>query len=303
MNKQKNKYILAYSFAKLIRIENLLLMALVLYVSNYYIYVKEGNALSTFYLIILTISTIFIAAGGYVINDYFDLKIDKINKPNELILEKTIHRKAGILWHLIFSITGLLGGIYLAYKTGHLSLSVIQILSIILLLLYSNILKKILILGNLTIALLAGLLPVLPYIYAKLLYPQISIITTNALLSLSAFAFFTTLIRELIKDIQDMEGDTVGKRKTIPIVWGFLASKIIAFFLLLLLIIFLLPFLIYYYFQHQYTAVMYNLTLLIFPVILTIFLLIKYQEPKKFYILSAIMKWIMLAGIIFYFIF
>lgn len=303
MNKQKNKYILAYSFAKLIRIENLLLMALVLYVSNYYIYVKEGNALPTFYLIILTISTIFIAAGGYVINDYFDLKIDKINKPNELILEKTIHRKAGILWHLVFSITGLLGGIYLAYKTGHLSLSVIQILSIILLLLYSNILKKILILGNLTIALLAGLLPVLPYIYAKLLYPQISIITTNALLSLSAFAFFTTLIRELIKDIQDMEGDTVGKRKTIPIVWGFLASKIIAFFLLLLLIIFLLPFLIYYYFQHQYTAVVYNLTLLIFPVILTIFLLIKYQEPKKFYILSAIMKWIMLAGIIFYFIF
>lgn len=303
MNKQKNKYILAYSFAKLIRIENLLLMALVLYVSNYYIYVKEGNALPTFYLIILTISTIFIAAGGYVINDYFDLKIDKINKPNELILEKTIHRKAGILWHLVFSITGLLGGIYLAYKTGHLSLSLIQILSIILLLLYSNILKKILILGNLTIALLAGLLPVLPYIYAKLLYPQISIITTNALLSLSAFAFFTTLIRELIKDIQDMEGDTVGKRKTIPIVWGFLASKIIAFFLLLLLIIFLLPFLIYYYFQHQYTAVVYNLTLLIFPVILTIFLLIKYQEPKKFYILSAIMKWIMLAGIIFYFIF
>lgn len=303
MNKQKNKYILAYSFAKLIRIENLLLMALVLYVSNYYIYVKEGNALPTFYLIILTISTIFIAAGGYVINDYFDLKIDKINKPNELILEKTIHRKAGILWHLVFSITGLLGGIYLAYKTGHLSLSVIQILSIILLLLYSNILKKILILGNLTIALLAGLLPVLPYIYAKLLYPQISIITTNALLSLSAFAFFTTLIRELIKDIQDMEGDTVGKRKTIPIVWGFLASKIIAFFLLLLLIIFLLPFLIYYYFQYQYTAVVYNLTLLIFPVILTIFLLIKYQEPKKFYILSAIMKGIMLAGIIFYFIF
>lgn len=303
MNKQKNKYILAYSFAKLIRIENLLLMALVLYVSNYYIYVKEGNALPTFYLMILIISTIFIAAGGYVINDYFDLKIDKINKPNELILEKTIHRKAGILWHLVFSITGLLGGIYLAYKTGHLSLSVIQILSIILLLLYSNILKKILILGNLTIALLAGLLPVLPYIYAKLLYPQISIITTNALLSLSAFAFFTTLIRELIKDIQDMEGDTVGKRKTIPIVWGFLASKIIAFFLLLLLIIFLLPFLIYYYFQHQYTAVVYNLTLLIFPVILTIFLLIKYQESKKFYILSAIMKWIMLAGIIFYFIF
>lgn len=303
MNQIRDKYILAYSFAKLIRIENLILMALVLYVSNYYIYSKEAVALPFYYLVVLIGSTVSIAAGGYVINDYFDLKIDKINKPDELVLEKNIHRKAGILWHLVFSTIGMLGGLFLAYKVGHLSLSIIQLSSIVLLLVYSNVLKKIFILGNLTIAVLSGLLPILPYIYSNVLYPHISILTVNALLSLSAFAFFTTLIRELIKDIQDIEGDSIGGRKTIPVLWGFFASKIIAFFLLLLLILFLIPFIVYYYVAHQYFAVAYNVGLLIIPTIITMYLLIQYQEPKKFHILSALMKFIMLSGIIFYFIF
>ncbi len=294
---------LIYSFAKLIRIENLFLMALVLYVSNHYLYSKEGVALSPYYLLILITSTISIAAGGYVINDYFDLKIDKVNKPNELILEKIIHRKAGILWHLFFSTIGLLEGIYLAFKVGHLSLSIIQFISITLLLLYSNVLKRIFILGNLAISLLSGLLPILPYLYTRMLYFHISIISTNALLSLSAFAFFTTLIRELIKDIEDIKGDSIGNRKTIPIVWGFLASKIITFFLLFLLIIFLLPFIIYYYVHHQYNAVLYNICFIVFPTVISMILLIKYQEPKQFHILSLLLKFIMLFGIVFYLIF
>ncbi len=303
MKSEKNKYIIVYSFAKLIRIENLILMSIVLYVSNTYIFKKELVSLPLSYLIILILSTIFIAAGGYIINDYFDLKIDKINKPNEVILERTIHRKAGILWHLFFSVLGLIGGIYLAYKVQHLSLAIVQLVSVFLLLIYSNVLKKIFTLGNLTISLLSGLLPILPYIYANLLYPYISIITTNALVSLSIFAFFTTLIRELIKDIQDVEGDIIGDRETIPVAWGMLPSKVIVFFLLLLLIIFLIPFTAYYYMHQQYNAVLYNVLFLIFPAIIQMFLLIYFKDPKKFYILSIIMKFIMLFGILFYLLF
>lgn len=303
MNNTKNKYLLAYSFAKLIRIENLILMSLVMYVSNHYIYRKESVALPIEYLLLLMISTLCIAAGGYIINDYFDLKIDKINKPQEVVLEKSIHRKAAILWHLIFSTIGILAAILLAFKVGALRMMIIQIASTFLLLIYSNVLKKIFILGNLTIAVLSGLLPILPYMYANLMYPQISILTTNALLSLSAFAFFTTLIRELIKDIQDIEGDSIGGRKTIPVVWGFLAAKIISFFLILLLIIFLIPFIVYYYIHQQYAAVWYHILLLILPAIILIILLIQYQEPKKFAILSIIMKLIMLMGILFYLLF
>lgn len=301
--KNKNKYTLLYSFAKLIRVENLILMALVLYISHQYILNKEQVSLPSNYLILLIVSTIFIAAGGYVINDYFDIKIDKINKPDEMVLEKNIHRKAAILWHLFFSFLGLMGGLYLAFKIGHLSIVIIQIISILLLLVYSNILKRIFILGNLTIALLSGFLPLLPYIYVKLLHTQISVITLNAIISLSAFAFFTTLIRELIKDIEDMEGDKVGNRKTVPVVWGFLVSQVIVFFLLLLLIIFLIPFIVYYGLNHQYNALLYNLIFLILPAVVVIILLIAFNQPKQFRILSLLLKLIMLSGIIFYLIF
>lgn len=303
MKSNKNKYLLIWSFAKLIRLENLVLIGIVIFVSHQYIYNKEHIALPSNYLLILIASTIFIAAGGYIINDYFDIKIDKINKPDEIILEKSIHRKAAILWHLFFSSLGLIGGIFLAYKVGHLSVSLIQILSILLLLFYSNVLKRIFILGNITIALLSGLLPLLPYFYIKFLFPKISIITLNALISLSAFAFFTTLIRELIKDIQDIQGDEQGGRKTIPVVWGFLSSKIIVFFLLLLLVIFLIPFVVYYYIQKEFKAVWYHLFFLILPSIASMILLIYFQKPKQFYYLSLILKLIMLAGIIFYWTF
>ncbi|GAB4449984.1 MAG: geranylgeranylglycerol-phosphate geranylgeranyltransferase [Bacteroidia bacterium] len=278
-------------------------MSIVLYISNLYIFKKEQVALPHNDLLILILSTIFIAAGGYVINDYFDLKIDKINKPDEVILEKNIHRKAAILWHLFFSIAGLIGGIYLAYCYHHLSLSIIQLTSIFLLLIYSIILKKIFILGNISIALLAGLLPILPYIYSNIIFPQISIITTNALVSLSAFAFFTTLIRELVKDIEDIEGDKNGGRQTVPVVWGFLASKIIVFFLLLLLVIFLIPFVVYYFVQKNYNAVIYHIFFLILPAIIGMILNILFQQPKQFRILSILLKLIMLSGIIFYWIF
>lgn len=301
--KYKDKYILLYSFARLIRLENLLLMALVIYIANEYIYRKEHYALPQNYLIALILSTISIAAGGYVINDYFDLKIDKINKPDEIILEKNIHRKAAIIWHFLFSVAGFIGGMYLAYNANHLSLSVIQLISILLLLFYSNVLKKIFILGNITIAFLAGLLPILPYIYAKFLNPGISLITTNALLSLSAFAFFTTLIRELIKDIEDIKGDKIGQRKTIPVVWGFLVSKVIIFFLLLLLIIFLIPFNIYYFIHHQTNEIIYNILFLIIPAFLSMLLTIYFKTPRQFHTLSIIMKLIMLFGILFYLIF
>lgn len=299
----KKKHHIIYSFVKLIRIENLLLMALVLYVSNQYIFHKESFALTSTDLMILILSTTFIAAGGYVINDYFDLKIDKINRPESVVIEKTIHRKAAILWHLFFSAAGIAGGIFLAFRAGHLSLSAIQLFSIIVLLIYPVILKKIFIAGNITIAVLSGLLPILPYIYVNVMNPSVSILTAHALLSLSAFAFFTTLIRELIKDIEDMTGDAAGNRKTIPVVWGLLASKIIAFFLMVLLIIFLIPFVVYYYIQHQTQALMYNILLLIFPSIISIVLILIFNEPKKFGIVSVILKLIMLSGIVFYLIF
>ncbi|GIV27738.1 MAG: prenyltransferase [Bacteroidia bacterium] len=303
MKEKKSKYTLLYLFAKLIRIENLIMIALVLYVANDYIIRKEGVGLPMSYLIVLILSTTFIAAGGYVINDYFDLKIDRINRPDEVIIEKTIHRKAAILWHLFFSILGFVGGVYLGIKVEHISFSIIQLLSIVLLVAYSNVLKKIFIVGNLAIALLTGLLPMLPYIYVNALYPQISILTLNALLSLSAFAFFTTIIRELIKDIQDMEGDKEGGRNTIPVRWGLLPSKIIVFFLTFLLIIFLIPFNVYYILKNNFGAVIYNVIFLIIPSIILMILDVVIKDFRQFGWLSALMKLIMLTGVVFYYIF
>lgn len=168
------------------------------------------------YLIIL--STVIIAAAGYMINDYYDVKIDYVNKPDEVIIGRSMKRRVAIFFHTILNLSGV--GIALLVSPR---VAIITFLASFLLWLYSNQLKRLPFVGNFTVALLTGASIWLVGYY----YQQSELLV----LTYAIFAFFLNLIREIIKDIEDRQGDRKHGCKTLPIVIGFRKTKRVIFFI------------------------------------------------------------------------
>lgn len=218
------------AFFQLIRWPNLVFIILtqVLYYFCIVVPVLDvaPNYKGTFLLIL---ASVFIAAGGYIINDYFDLNIDQINKPERTILNKTINRRWAILWHSGLSLLGLLLTIA-ALGAQKWYLVVANAASVLLLWLYSTSLKKRLLVGNVLIALLTAW-TLLIFFFREFSFktffsagPSFGVITRISFLY-AAFAFITTLVREAVKDAEDMEGDRRWGGKTMPIVLGLNATR------------------------------------------------------------------------------
>jgi 4-hydroxybenzoate polyprenyltransferase len=232
-------------------------------------------------LYFLILSTVAIAASGYMINDYYDVKIDYINKPNEVVVGKNIKRRTVMFLHSILNVIGIGIGLTLGLKVGF-----IIFIAAFLLWLYSNSLKRLPFIGNLVVGLLTGLA-----IYIVGFYYQ-----TNQLLVLTyaIFAFFINLIREIIKDIEDRHGDRKHGSKTLPIVLGFRGTKTVIF---LIASIFILSIVVVTYKLHNELLYYYfgSLSLLFF-----LFLYKIYMADRKahFTQLSLLSKLLMLTGIL-----
>lgn len=199
--------------------------------------------------VLLVLSTVLIAAGGNVINDYFDTRIDRINKPNDVIVGRTVKRRVAMMGHLVLSSAGLLAGAIVVWRTGLWHLLIIPVFAIGALWTYSTSFKRQLIIGNGTVALLTALVPLTAGLYEiaalKSSFSAHSIVQLGEaryameldhrtpwywVLGFSAFAFFTSLVRELQKDMADVKGDEAHGRRTIPIAWGMRWAKAIALF-------------------------------------------------------------------------
>ncbi|EOZ99557.1 putative prenyltransferase [Indibacter alkaliphilus LW1] len=168
------------------------------------------------YLIIL--STVIIAAAGYMINDYYDVKIDYVNKPEEVIIGRGMKRRVAIFFHTLLNFTGIGIGLIVSPRVA-----VINFISAFLLWLYSNQLKRLPFVGNFTVALLTGTsIWIIGYYYQQ---------SELLVLTYAIFAFFLNLIREIIKDIEDRQGDRKHGCKTLPIVIGFRNTKRVIFFI------------------------------------------------------------------------
>jgi 4-hydroxybenzoate polyprenyltransferase len=184
------------------------------------------------YFVLLMISSIVIAAAGYIINDYFDLNIDQVNKPDKLIVEKVINRRWVILWHLLLSLIGILLFLYIDIKTNTRFLTIANAGCVLLLFLYSISLKKKLLVGNILISILtAWVILVIAWAETSNLLQTMAIGSytekiTRITFLYAGFAFVISLIREVVKDMEDIEGDRRYGCKTMPIVWGIIASKI-----------------------------------------------------------------------------
>ncbi|RYZ49567.1 MAG: ubiquinone biosynthesis protein UbiA, partial [Chitinophagaceae bacterium] len=221
------------AFFRLVRWPNLVFIALTQALFYFCIYLPLFRQPETGKMILLILASVFIAAAGYIINDYFDLNIDLVNKPTKNVVDKVIHRRWAIIWHLVLSVVGVLLTA-LAVRLEYWYLVLANIVCVALLWFYSTSFKRQLLIGNIVISLLTAW-TILVFFFA-FNHPSNAFNTSNELsvkffrlaFLYSGFAFIISLIREAIKDIEDMEGDARYGCRTLPIVTGVRTTKVYA---------------------------------------------------------------------------
>ena len=222
------------AWLRLMRWQNLIIIALTQLLAWWCVVLPQGPQLLTLpHALLLMASTVVIAAAGYIINDYFDVRIDQMNHPDTVVLGKTIARKTAIKAHIAMNIVALLPAAWLAHKAGHREWMVLQLFCIAMLWFYSTSYKRQYMTGNIIVSLLTGLTIVALFVYeptlqrlAKLPLAEMSRHAIRSslpvwiLLVYAGFAFLLTWIREIVKDMEDMEGDAAEGCLTMPISRG-----------------------------------------------------------------------------------
>lgn len=183
-------------------------------------------------IILGTIAVFLVIGGGNVINDYFDHKIDAINKPERPIPSGRIFLNNAKLYAYFLFLIAILIGFLIIYLVNSLIPLFIVIFSSLLMYYYAHTLKKVALIGNLSISLLAGLCFIFGGFIIGLETADTEIIITSAYLAF--FAFIMTLAREITKDMEDIEGDKIENAKTFPILYGMKISSYLSAFLMIL---------------------------------------------------------------------
>jgi len=296
------------AFLRLVRWPNLLFIALTQILFVYCvvapIYAAAGKTPvvwgSTFWL--LCLSSVLIAAAGYIINDYFDLNIDLINKPDKLVVEKIIPRRWTIVLHLVLSAAGILIGFYLDATTPIIFLSLANAACVLLLFVYSVSLKKKLIAGNVLISLLTAWVILVITGCEVVSYPHIRGVDIARLsrytFLYAGFAFIISIIREVVKDMEDIEGDRKYGCTTIPIVWGINAAKVYAAVWLVVLIGVLTVVQFYVLAFKWWVSAVYCIIFIIAPLINIFRELFAASNSNDFHRLSTKIKLVMFTGIL-----
>lgn len=243
---------------QLVRFSNLFFLGVLVYVMDKWVvsYVLDaemfyGQGLPWYILLLIAAATILIAAGGYVINDYFDIKIDRINRPDQLIVTQYISKETAMRLSIGLSGVGMVCGLVVAFLLRSTTIGILFAIIPGLLWFYSSSYKRLLIVGNVTIALLSAT-SILMIAIANVANLQLKfgdlqhkfgdiLLYTNLTDKIyawvggfSLFAFLLTWIREIVKDLQDQMGDREYECHSMPIVWGNTATKIVVTALILL---------------------------------------------------------------------
>ena len=290
-------------YLSLVRIPNLLIimlsqilvrycLILPAFKTEYFITGIFPNYLSDFNFSLLVISTLLITAAGYIINDYFDIHIDEINKPGKNLVGKSISKTFAKNIFYSMSALGIILGFYVAIQISKPAMGLLPLFSTVSLWMYSSFYKRRLFSGNIIISILCALSILIvglfePEFYKNFIY----------LIWFTVPAFILTFIRELIKDIEDIDGDELSQCKTAPIVLGIKKTKIIVLALITALA-FYISFILYNYFYSNTVLNFWYLTgLFLIPLIALIYLIKSASEKKDYYFASLYSKIIMLGGV------
>jgi len=301
---------------KLIRFKNLLIITLTQAVIKFCLINSylSNSALSNFDFSIYLFALVTIVAGGYIINDIYDIEIDKINNPETRIIEKKISKEFSFKAYYILNIIGITSGFYAAYQVNRWWFGFIFIYFVFSLWKYSKDYKASFLIGNLQVAFLTAL-----SIIALALFDLIPIGIKNEngskiifyiILFYTGFSFITTLIRELIKDIEDIEGDKKVNANTLAIKFGIQRTKQI---IILLNILPILGISYFQYFQYSVLSSTFSIelsywgvnyistvyTVLLQVLLITLILKVSSSHTKAdFHSTSTLSKTIMITGIL-----
>jgi 4-hydroxybenzoate polyprenyltransferase len=301
------------AFFRLIRYPNLIFIALTQCLFYFFIvipaYKDVDHGLPRLghndFLLLLVASQV-IAAAGYIINDYFDMDIDNVNKPDKLVIGKWISRRWAMLFHMLLSFFGLFLTALVAMHINNLLLLAFNFLSVVLLLFYSTTFKKKLLIGNVIISLLTawvvGVLFVAELNIADVSYMREHKVVLEKLYKYTAvyagFAFIVSLVREVIKDLEDIIGDRRYGCTTMPIVWGINPSKIYAGIWIVVLMGLLLS-IFFYSILNEWLWLKSLLSIFLLNFLIVILINVKKAATAKDYAsISKQIKLLMLMGIL-----
>ena len=296
-------------FFQIIRWQNLVFIALTQFIYFFALIgdlsIPEHLANVHLWMGYLIVASLLIAAGGYAINDYFDLWIDHVNKPDRVVVDAVISRRTVMLLHLLLSTAGLLLSFLVSYQTGIWSILFGNLAVVLLLWLYSTTFKKQLLIGNLIISFMTAWVLIVGYllvggrfIYSGDLWSAETAGLLKKTMLYAGFAFSTTLIREVVKDMEDLAGDSKFGCKTMPIVWGVPVSKMFVAIWIFISAAMLLMLQLLAWNAGWRWSVFYSVVFLITPMLFLLVDVKNANTPSDFARLSLRMKWIMLAGIL-----
>ena len=254
---------------------------------------------------LLCLASLLIAAAGYIINDYFDLNIDRVNKPEKLVVDTVIHRRWAILWHWLLSFTGVIISFYISWQLNNWVIGLANAGCVFLLMLYSTTFKKKLLIGNFIIYILTSWVILVLFLAEWDLNRGAGGDIQAAMGKLfklavvyAGFAFIISIVREVVKDIEDMEGDARYQGRTMPIVWGVNVSKVFSavWLAVLLAAVVILQFYVVQF--RWWWSIIYSIVFIICPIVWIIYKLYYASSKQDFHQLSNVIKLVMMTGLL-----
>jgi len=299
------------AFLKLIRLPNLIFIVVTQFLFYYCILLpllkplNAGIPIDKLSFVLLSLASVLIAAAGYIINDYFDVNIDQVNKPQKNVIDIIVSRRWAMLWHFVLSGIGVLLSLYISWRTGLWYIVLANLACVFLLFGYSVSLKRKLLSGNILISFLTAWVVLILCLSEIRLFSKIAPEIAQAEQKIirlgflyAGFAFILSLIREAIKDMEDREGDEKYGSRTMPIVWGIQSTKIYVAVWMIVLLAILLTVQVYVLQFHWWVPVVYSIGFIILPLLYVFYKLFKANTPQHFHGLSNWSKGIMLTGIL-----
>lgn len=305
---------IALAFLRLIRVSNLLIIIVTQYFIRWFILkpilITAGFRvqLGTLQFAMLVISTVAIAAAGYIINDYFDRKSDLVNRPGKVIVGRLISRRYAMFFHIFFTAIGILAGAAVAYSIGRISLTIIFVFASGVLWFYSTTYKRQILVGNIVVSVLVGIVPLMVLLFElPLLVKEYKFYNLTRGIDFSyliiwigiysGFAFMINFIREILKDMEDFEGDAIFGRETVPIAWGMKTARNITIILIGLTILPIL-YLLYFHLSDKISFT-YIILFVVVPLLLIAFGTFWASSKKQYHTLSSMVKFTMITGLLY----
>lgn len=292
-------------YLKLIRYQNLLMIALMqlLFRYGFLNYQNIPLALNDWQYFILVFATVMIAAGGYIINNIFDQATDNINKPYQVVVGKNISETNAYNWYFACTVLGVGAGFYLSNVIERPGFAAIFIIISATLYLYATSLKQMLLIGNFVVAsllafsvLIIGVFDLLPAINPgnKVVMAELF----SILLDYALFAFIINFIREIVKDLEDVNGDYNQGMNTLPIAFGIKRTSKLIFILSLIPLVMVIFYIKKYFFEFDlYIATLYALISIVAPLIYFAVKMAEAKNSKDFKHLSTVLKLVILFGL------